>query len=61
MSKRHYVPISDRIPVAQTERIPVAETERSRDVLLVASAVGVLLFLFFILPLIRIGLGEPPT
>jgi hypothetical protein len=53
MSKRQHIPIS--------ERIPVDETQRSRDGLLVASAVGFLVFLFFILPLIRIGLGEPPT
>jgi hypothetical protein len=53
MSTRQTVPIS--------ERIPVNEIPRSRDGWLVVSAVCFLVFLFFILPLIRIGLGEPPT
>jgi len=54
MSKRHAVPISQRTPVCGKQPL-------SRDSLLVASAVCFLVFLFFILPLIRISLGEAPT
>jgi hypothetical protein len=53
MSERQHLPLP--------QRIPIGETQHSRDGLLVISAVGFLVFLFFILPLIRIGLGEPPT
>jgi hypothetical protein len=54
MSIRHAIPISERV------RVDAGKRSR-RDYLVVCSAAFILIFLFFILPLIRISLGEPPT
>jgi hypothetical protein len=55
MSKRQDTPMSERVPIVETQQT------RNHDALLVASTVFFLIFLFMILPLIRIALGEPPT